>query len=101
MLMARWRRPTVAKLAAMLLLAAVCLPATAFAGALDRIHQDNVIRIAYRADAPPFSYKNGSGEPAGFMVYLCQAVVRRLAQQLNQPSLNMSYVTVTAADRFT
>jgi ABC-type amino acid transport substrate-binding protein len=100
MLMARWQRPTVAEFAAMLLLIAGCLPATAFAGALDRIHQDNVIRIAYRADAPPFSYRNSSGEPAGFMVDLCQAVVRRLAQQLNQPSLNISYVPVTAADRF-
>jgi polar amino acid transport system substrate-binding protein/glutamate/aspartate transport system substrate-binding protein len=100
MLMARWQRPTAAELAAMLLLVAVCLPATAFAGALDRIHQDNVVRIAYRGDAPPFSYQNSSGEPAGFMVDLCQAVVRQLAQQLNQPSLNISYVTVTAADRF-
>ena len=100
MLVAGWRRPTMAECVAMLLLVAACLPAAAFAGALDRIHQDNVVRIAYRADAPPFSYKNGSGEPSGFMVDLCQAVVRRLAQQLNQPSLNISYVTVTAADRF-
>ena len=100
MLVAQWRRPTMAECVAILLLVAACLPAAAFAGALDRIHQDNVVRIAYRADAPPFSYKTGSGEPAGFMVDLCQAVVRRLAQQLNQPSLNISYVTVTAADRF-
>jgi ABC-type amino acid transport substrate-binding protein len=96
----QWRWPRAVELAAMLLLATACMPAAAFAGALDRIHQDNVIRIAYRADAPPFSYQNGNGEPAGFMVELCQAVVRRLAQQLNQPSLNLSYVTVTAVDRF-
>ena len=62
--------------------------------------QDNVIHIAWRADAPPFSYKNDNGQPAGFMVDLCQAVVRRLAQQLNLPSLQTSYVTVTAVDRF-
>ena len=82
------------------ILAAAALPAAAFAGALDRIHQDNVIRIAYRADAPPFSYKNSNGEPAGFIVDLCQALVRRLAQQLNLPSLNISYLTATAVDRF-
>jgi ABC-type amino acid transport substrate-binding protein len=50
--------------------------------------------------APPFSYSNTSNEPAGFMVDLCQAVVRHLAQQLNLPSLKITYVTVTAADRF-
>jgi ABC-type amino acid transport substrate-binding protein len=97
---AQWRWPRAVELAAMLLLATACMPVAAFAGALERIHQDNVIRIAYRADAPPFSYKNGNGEPAGFMIDLCQAVVKRLARQLNQPSLNISYVTVTAVDRF-
>ena len=84
----------------MLSLATALLPAAAFAGALDRVQQDKVIRIAYRADAPPFSFKSSSDQPAGFMVDLCQAVVRRLAQQLNLPSLDISYVTVTAADRF-
>ena len=94
----QWLRAV--EFAAMLLLAMACMPAAAFAGALDRIRQDNIIRIAYRADAPPFSYKNGNDDPAGFMVDLCQAVVKRLAQQLNQPSLNIRYVTVTAVDRF-
>jgi ABC-type amino acid transport substrate-binding protein len=84
----------------LLSLAAASLPGIASAGALDRIRQDNVIRIAFRADAPPFSYKNNNGEPVGFMVDLCQAVVTRLAQQLNLPSLKTSYLTVTAIDRF-
>jgi polar amino acid transport system substrate-binding protein/glutamate/aspartate transport system substrate-binding protein len=79
---------------------AMLLPATAFAGALDRIRQEDTIRIAYRADAPPFSYNNDSGKPAGFMIDLCQAVVQRLADQLGLPSLKTDYVTVSAADRF-
>jgi polar amino acid transport system substrate-binding protein/glutamate/aspartate transport system substrate-binding protein len=89
-----------ARLASLACLAVLCLPAAAFAGALDRLHHDNVIRIAYRADAPPFSYKDNGGQPTGFMVDLCQAVVRRLAQQLNLPSLKIDYVTVDAGDRF-
>jgi len=59
-----------------------------------------VIRIAYRADAPPFSYKDRIGEPAGYMVDLCREVAKKLAQQLNLPSLNVTYVTVAASDRF-
>ena len=71
-----------------------------FAGVLDRISQDKTIRIAYREDAPPFSYKDKIGEPVGFMVDLCRDVAKRLAEQLNLPSLNVTYVPVTAADRF-
>jgi ABC-type amino acid transport substrate-binding protein len=70
------------------------------AGTLDRIKQDKAIRIAYREDAPPFSSKDKLGEPAGFMVDLCRAVAKKLAEQLNLPALNAVYVSVTAADRF-
>jgi len=72
----------------------------AAAGTLDRIGQEKTIRIAYREDAPPFSYKDKLGEPSGFMVDLCRAVAKKLADQLNLPSLNVAYVPVTAADRF-
>jgi len=70
------------------------------AGTLDRIGQEKAIRIAYREDAPPFSYKDKIGEPAGFMVDLCRAVAKHLAEQRSLPSLNVVYVPVTAADRF-
>ena len=70
------------------------------AGTLDRIKQEKAIRIAYREDAPPFSSKDKLGEPAGFMVDLCRAVGKKLAEQLNLAGLNAVYVPVTAADRF-
>jgi ABC-type amino acid transport substrate-binding protein len=73
---------------------------TASAGTLDRIGQDKAIRIAYRDDAPPFSYKDKIGEPVGFMVDLCREVAKKLADQLHLTSLNVTYVPVTAADRF-
>ena len=70
------------------------------AGTLDQIKQDKAIRIAYREDAPPFSFKAANNQPAGFIVDLCQAVVVKLARQLNLPALNVSYVPVTALGRF-
>ena len=73
---------------------------TASAGVLDRISQEKAIRIAYREDAPPFSYKDKVGEPVGFMVDLCREVAKKLADQLRLASLNVVYVPVTAADRF-
>ena len=70
------------------------------AGTLDRINQDKSIRIAYRDDAPPFSYKGRNGEPAGFMVDLCRAVAAQLGDQLHLTPLKIVYVPVTAANRF-
>jgi ABC-type amino acid transport substrate-binding protein len=72
----------------------------ASAGTLDRIKQEKTVRIAYREDAPPFSYKDKIGEPAGLMVDLCREVAKKLAEQLDLPSLTVSYVPVSAADRF-
>jgi len=87
--------PAAAFVAALMIAVAV-----ASAGTLDRIGQDKAIRIAYREDAPPFSYKDKLGEPTGFMVDLCRAVAKKLAEQLDLPSLNAVYVPVTATDRF-
>jgi ABC-type amino acid transport substrate-binding protein len=94
------------KLANQIRLALACAAALAImttvatAGTVDRIKQEQAIRIAYREDAPPFSYKDKIGEPAGFMVDLCREVAKKLAEQLDLPSLSATYVAVTAADRF-
>lgn len=82
------------------LLIAISTTVPGVAATLDRIGHDKTIRIAYRNDAPPFSYKNDKGDPAGFIVDLCRAVARQLGQQTNQPDLKIAYVAVTAADRF-
>jgi len=78
----------------------VAVAGKASAGTIERIQQDKIIRLAYREDAPPFSYKNNIGEPAGYMVDLCRAVTKKLVQQLQVPALSVLYVPVTAADRF-
>jgi ABC-type amino acid transport substrate-binding protein len=74
--------------------------AAASAGTLDTVRKDRTIRLAVRADAPPFSYKDAAGEPAGFMVDLCRAVATGLAAQLNLDELKVEFVPVTADDRF-
>jgi polar amino acid transport system substrate-binding protein/glutamate/aspartate transport system substrate-binding protein len=94
-------RRSAVNLAALLLTAAVFAGGAASAGTLGRIGQDKTIRIAYREDAPPFSYKDKTGAPAGFIVDLCREVVKKLADQLHLASLDIAYVPVTSADRFT
>jgi polar amino acid transport system substrate-binding protein/glutamate/aspartate transport system substrate-binding protein len=73
--------------------------ASASAGTMDRLKQEKTIRLGVRDDAPPFSYKNGDGAPAGFMVDLCRAVAAELAAQ-TLLEIKIEYVPVTAADRF-
>ena len=74
--------------------------ASAAAGTIDTVRKDKALRIAYREDAPPFSFKDPKGEPAGFMVDLCRAVAHGLSAQLDAGELKIVYVPVTATDRF-
>jgi ABC-type amino acid transport substrate-binding protein len=88
----------------LLTLAIATAPSVDSAAAADtiaKIRADQTIRIGYREDAPPFSHKvPGAAEPTGFVVNLCQVVVKHLAEQLRVPALKISYVAVTAANRF-
>jgi ABC-type amino acid transport substrate-binding protein len=73
---------------------------SAGAGTIDKLRQDKTLRIAYREDAPPFSFTDAIGEPAGFIVDLCRSVAKNLAAGLNLGDLKVDYVLVTAANRF-
>ena len=73
---------------------------SADAGALDKVRQDKALRIAYRDDAPPFSFTDEAGLPAGFMVDLCRSVAKHIGEQLNINDLKVAYVLVTAENRF-
>ncbi len=79
--------------------AALALGSTS-AGILDKVRQDKALRIAYRDDAPPFSFTDQAGLPAGFMMDLCRSVAKHIGEQLNVGDLKIAYVLVTAANRF-
>jgi ABC-type amino acid transport substrate-binding protein len=73
---------------------------SAGAGTLDKVRQDKALRIAFREDAPPFSFTDEAGLPAGFMVDLCRSVAKEIGEQLNINDLKVDYVLVTAENRF-
>ena len=83
------------------LFTALCLlGAEASAATLDRIKQTGVVKIAYRVDAPPYSFKNAIGEPSGYTVDLCRAVTASLKNQLGLQAISIEYLPVTAENRF-
>ena len=73
--------------------------ADASAATLDRIKKSGVVKIAYRVDAAPYSYKNAIGEPSGYTVDLCRAVTASLKGQLGLQEISIEYVPVTAENR--
>ncbi len=68
-------------------------------GTLARIGKAGEIRLAYRADAAPFSFVK-DGAPAGYSVELCRIVAEALKAELQLAELKVTYVEVGAADRF-
>jgi ABC-type amino acid transport substrate-binding protein len=66
----------------------------ASAGTLDRIKDSGKLNIGY-GESRPFSYKDESGNPAGFGVALCGKVADALKASLGLPSLTVNYVPTT------
>jgi len=62
---------------------------------LDRIRTAGTIKLGYRVDATPMSYRDASGQPAGYSVALCNKVADQLKHDLSLPSLAVEWVAVT------
>src|SRR3954462_3056584 len=67
---------------------------------LNSITNNKVIRVAYRADAAPFSFVSEKQEPVGYTIDLCRLVVRSIAQQLGLQELKIQWIPVTVQTRF-
>lgn len=93
--MGRWIR-----LAAIALIAVAGWTEAPRADVLQQIRDSGVIRLGVRADAPPFAYIEGQGEPRGLAVSLCRRVVAYMAQEMNLPLIDTEYVAVNATSRF-
>jgi ABC-type amino acid transport substrate-binding protein len=74
--------------------------APASAATLDQIKQTGRIRLGYRTDARPLSYRDESGRAAGYSVALCQQIADALKTELGLPQLAVEWVPVTLEDRF-
>ena len=72
----------------------------AIAQTLERISAAGAIKIGYREDARPFSFKGETGEPSGFAIDLCREVVADVAVQLKLAELSIEYQPVSTEDRF-
>jgi ABC-type amino acid transport substrate-binding protein len=80
--------------------ALLVLPMSVAAQTLERVRDSGVLKIGYREDAAPYSYKNAIGQPAGYTIALCQAVATDIAAEVGRAELAIEYVLVGTEDRF-
>jgi ABC-type amino acid transport substrate-binding protein len=70
------------------------------AGTLDTVRETGQIRIGYRTDAAPFSYRDAKGAAAGYSVDLCALIVGGIRRRLKLETLAVKLVPVSTGDRF-
>src|SRR5512134_1351794 len=68
-------------------------------GVLKRIKDTGVIRIGFRESAVPFSYRSAGGQPFGYSIDLCLAIVDDIADAVGLSALRVDYRPVALADR--
>jgi glutamate/aspartate transport system substrate-binding protein len=91
----------------LLLAVALVAPLLGFAGAraqeligtLKKIKDTKTVTLGYRESSIPFSYVNKPGEPIGYSIDLCNAVVDEISKEFEGIEIGVSYKKVTAETR--
>ena len=89
-------------LAAALLASLLAVPgagAQELTGTLKKIRDTKAVTLGYRESSIPFSYVNRAGEPIGYSIDLCSAVVEETSNELEGVEIAVKYKPVTAATR--
>jgi glutamate/aspartate transport system substrate-binding protein len=68
-------------------------------GTLKKVKDSGTITLGYRENSFPFSYVNKRGEPLGYSIDLCLAVVDEVRAELERDNIKVAYVLVTPANR--
>ncbi|RLA21305.1 MAG: hypothetical protein DRQ61_00110 [Gammaproteobacteria bacterium] len=67
---------------------------------LEQIKKTGEIRIGYRKNEPPMSFLDKDNQPIGYSIELCLNVVKEVKILLKTPNITVTYVPVTASNRF-
>src|SRR5258705_11139483 len=68
--------------------------------AISRIRETGRLTIGYRADAPPFSFKDDAGNAAGHSIALFQKIADQAKDDLQFPELLVRWVPAVGTRRF-
>jgi glutamate/aspartate transport system substrate-binding protein len=68
-------------------------------GTLKKIKDSKAVVLGYRESSIPFSYVNKAGEPIGYSIDLCNAVVDEISKEFEGIEIGVKYKKVTAETR--
>jgi glutamate/aspartate transport system substrate-binding protein len=68
-------------------------------GTLKKIKDSKTVTLGYRESSIPFSYVNKPGEPIGYSIDLCNAVVDEVSSEFEGIEIGLKYKKVTAETR--
>jgi len=74
-------------------------PAKASASTLERVKSSGSLKLGYRTDARPFSFKDASGNPAGYSVDLCRAIGESVRSGAGVADLKVEWVPITVENQ--
>lgn len=81
------------------LLAIPAASAQELTGTLKKIKDSKTVTLGHRESSIPFSYVNKVGEPIGYSIDLCNAVVDEVSKELEGIEIAVKYKKVTAETR--
>jgi glutamate/aspartate transport system substrate-binding protein len=81
------------------LLAASGAGAQELTGTLKKIKDSKTVVLGHRGSSIPFSYVNKPGEPIGYSIDLCNAVVDEISKEFEGVEIAVKYQKVTAETR--
>ncbi|MEE4602962.1 MAG: amino acid ABC transporter substrate-binding protein [Desulfobacteraceae bacterium] len=75
------------------------LSAKELTGTLQQVKKSGQIRIGYRVSAPPMSFSDKDGNPAGYSIDICKGIVAELENKIGA-DVKVEYIPVSADGRF-
>jgi glutamate/aspartate transport system substrate-binding protein len=69
-------------------------------GTLKKIKDSGVIKIGHRENSLPFSFLDPRGQPVGYSIDLCHAIVEDIVDELGGLEIKIEYRVVTPENRF-
>jgi glutamate/aspartate transport system substrate-binding protein len=82
-----------------LLLVAPDVGAQELIGTLKKIKDSKTVTLGYRESSIPFSYVNKPGEPIGYSIDLCNAVIEEISNELEGIDIAVKHKKVTSETR--
>jgi glutamate/aspartate transport system substrate-binding protein len=68
-------------------------------GTLQKIDRSGVVTIGYREASFPLSYVDPKGQPIGYSIDLCKAIVGEVAREIDNPRIKIEFAPVTPETR--